>query len=619
MQLGLRLRLGFLTLLILSATVVIPVGGADKIFPAGIINVASLTQNDRGLHLPPRAEAISPRDLPSPSGAASTIQPSSVGTLSTTKVAQLFGFVGLDQAQSCTCVPPDVQVAAGPSHIVEMVNLEMAVYSKQGLTNKTLALSSFFKTASSDFISDPKVLYDQLSTRWFASILDVTTGSVRAAVSSTSDPTGNWTIYNLASSACPDQPTIGLSNDKFVASANDFTNQCNGGFAGAQYWVLNKSQMLTGSPVSFSSIGPNNGLLSAHPAQSLGSTTTQYLVSLIVNHGSLVTTSVRLLAVTGVPGVSTVSTTTTTLSVSTLGTPPSGVEPGTSSTIDTADFRPQDVVWLNGKLWFGLNDACTPSGDTQNRSCVRLTEVNTSTSPASVAQDFDYGLKANYYYYPSVKFDKTGNLVVVYGYSNSTVYPSIAITGQLVTDPPKTLAPPVIVEQGSAADTSTRFGDYFGSGVDPSDASIVWVSGEYHDPMTGSCGSNGSCWSTFISSATLTGFTLSIAPSSVSLTNGGVAQSSAQVTNLNGFVGNVSVSASFPSASLQAVIVPSMVNSAGDSTITIFASSSTVPGVYDGTVTATSGSMSRSMPLAVNVTQAITFSVGGGGGPVRSS
>lgn len=420
---------------------------------------------------------------------------------SNTHVGLLSGFEGLNETQSCACVPPDVQVASGPNHVVEMVNLEGEIFSKQGVTVKTFALSSLFSTGS-DSISDPKVLFDNLSGRWFTSIVDISLGSVIVGVSSTNDPTGTFVSYSLnAGGNLPDQPIIGVSNDKFVAAANDIFSRS---FVGSQYWVLNKSEMLNGAAVSFVTSGANGGFFSIHPVQSLSPTTTQFMVSQIVSRKSLLTNSVELFSVTGVPGVSTVSVGTNVLSVSTLNSPPGGVQPGTASTINTGDFRIQSAVWFAGKLWYVLNEGCTPSGDTQVRSCIRLTMIDTATSPAVVKQDFDSAASGQYLFYPAVAMDANGDLDLIYGYSSSTIFPSVAVTGQLITDPADSLATPRTLKAGSAADTSTRYGDYFGAGLDPSSPTTIWAAGEYHSNTTGSCGSFGSCWSTFIGSFAMT-------------------------------------------------------------------------------------------------------------------
>jgi hypothetical protein len=128
--------------------------------------------------------------------------------------------------------------------------------------------------------------------------------------------------------------------------------------------------------------------------------------------------------------------------------------------------------------------------------------IDTTTSPAAVKQDFDFGVNGQYLYYPALKMDGIGDLDLIYGYSSSTIFSSLAVTGQSATDPANSLTPPQTLKAGSATDTSTRYGDYFGSGLDPSNRNIVWVAGEYHSDTTGACGSFGSCWSTFIGSIT---------------------------------------------------------------------------------------------------------------------
>jgi len=199
------------------------------------------------------------------------------------------GFDGIDASQSGGWTPPDVAMGAGPHHIVEMVNLAGQVYNKDGTPSTSLfSLSSFFGTGV-DSLSDPRILYDSQSGRWFASILDITSSGVKIAVSGTNDPTGSWTIYNVPfspSGTCPDQPRIGVSNDKFVVSANDFSNFCGvfGGtssFIGADFFVFDKTELISGavSLTKFQHFGPDLTKSAITPVQSLSSTNSEYMVS----------------------------------------------------------------------------------------------------------------------------------------------------------------------------------------------------------------------------------------------------------------------------------------------------------------------------------------------------
>ena len=618
-----RVALTILTILIVFPIVVIEDAGARGIVTANGADsstVGHLAGASSGMisplfetelrNLPTVATSVidqgspvlrSPRALTS--SGANSFGAAASATQSSSSISLLSSFDGLNQIQSCACVPPDVQIATGPSRIVEMVNLEGEIFTKQGVFNQTFSLSAFFRTGS-DSISDPKVLFDAGSGRWFASLVDITTNSVRLGVSSTNDPAGQWVFYSLsAGSVLPDQPILGFSDDKVAVAANDFSGNT---FVGSQFWVLNKSQLLAGITTAFFTPGSNSGEFSIHPVQSLSSTTTQYMVSGIVSRKVLSTTSLRLYTVTGIPGVSTVNVVTNNLSVSTIGTLsggvlPGGVQPGTSATIDTADIRIQTAVWYKGVAWIGLDDACTPTGDTQLRSCIRLTKIATNT--LLVSQDFDFGARLEYSFYPALSVDNNGNLMMTYGYSNATIFPSLAITGQLTTDPMGSMAMPRTLKIGTAADTSTRYGDYFGAALDPSDPSIIWVAGEYHNSSTGSCQSFGSCWSTLVGSASMTGFTISASPSSIRLSAVSAASSNVSFTSVNGFVGLVSTNSSKSNGITVSPAQPVNLTSGSPATIklsfTVLATTSL--GNYSVTVTGSNGNVSRVTNLLLTV------------------
>src|SRR5215469_11260523 len=82
----------------------------------------------------------------------------------------------------------------------------------------------------SDSMTDPVLLFDSQSNRWFATISDTTVHSIRVAVSQTADPTGVWRVYNFPfgsqSDNCSDQPFMGVSEDKFVVTVNNWANHC---------------------------------------------------------------------------------------------------------------------------------------------------------------------------------------------------------------------------------------------------------------------------------------------------------------------------------------------------------------------------------------------------------
>ena len=236
------------------------------------------------------------------------------------------GFEGLGENGGLV---PDVQVAAGPDHIFEMVNTGGEIYTKTGTSIQVIALSGlppnpgFFNIATTDFISDPQILYDASSNRWFATILDVSTHSVKVGVSTSRDPTSQWNIYdfpfNSQPNNCADRPSVGISDDKFVISVNNAANNCNRylqgavrqsgsvcsnpsgcspEWRGAQYTVVSKSDLIRGVTTPASQQFPSDlHESSIQPVRSLSSTSTLYMVE---TKGR----SIRLFSLTGtVPNV----------------------------------------------------------------------------------------------------------------------------------------------------------------------------------------------------------------------------------------------------------------------------------------------------------------------------
>ncbi len=383
----------------------------------------------------------------------------------------------------CSCSPPDPNLGVGQNQVFEMVNLAGIIYNKDGtLAKNTFPLSGFFQLSSTSpmSISDPQIIYDNGSHRWFASIVDIFNKRVLFAVSTSEDPTGTWNLYaTRKSSNLPDQPFIGVSDDKFVISANDYKGFA-GPYAGVQYWIFNKSELVAGkSTVNFSTNKPNPAYFSVHPANHLGTSSGLFYM---ITVGIGTTNTATLFTVSGIPTATTTPTVTTnSFSIKTMSIPPGALQPGTTTTMNTNDNRVLSAVWQNNNLWFSANDACIPNGDATARSCARLINITTSgTSPPTKVQDFDYASSGQYFFYPAVSLSQS-QLVVVYGLSSFTVYPSLLATGQAPSDGINTLQTPATIRSGSQPDTSTRYGDYFGAATDPNPtaSSTFWVAGEY--------------------------------------------------------------------------------------------------------------------------------------------
>ena len=344
----------------------------------------------------------------------------------TTSSVVLAKFEGL--TQNC-CIPPDVQVAAGTKYVVEMVNLDGAIYTKNGTLVKPFGLEFLFNPTVKESqelhvsITDPVLLFDNTSGRWFASISDITSHSIRVAVSKTDDPTGVWRIYNFPfefqSNNCSDQPFIGLSEDKFIVTVNNWGNDCNWysdnqspEFRGVQFTIADKTDLLNGSG-SVRSIQSQADLnyFSLHPVITLSPTTTL----LIATAGDFNHDKLQLLYIDG-PSLYNLHIRTISYVIQDTHVAPDGIQSTERSSttrqqttttataakepkVSTGDARIQSAIWYQGKLWLAFNDGCFISGDTKSRSCIRLIQIDTITN--RVIQDFDIGALASSLYYPA--------------------------------------------------------------------------------------------------------------------------------------------------------------------------------------------------------------------------
>jgi len=190
-------------------------------------------------------------------------------------VNQITGFDGLVQTQF---IPPDVQIATGPNYVVELVNVNGRIWDTNGTFELDFTLEDLFNTSDVPF--DPKILYDTQSGRWFASATTFA-NDVHIAVSTTDDPRGNWNHYIISfpNNRFPDQPRIGMSDDKFVVSMNLFHPNAPFYF-GVTLFIIDKSQMVAGVSANAQQVNLGTSRFSVKPVQSLSSTSTLYMVSI---------------------------------------------------------------------------------------------------------------------------------------------------------------------------------------------------------------------------------------------------------------------------------------------------------------------------------------------------
>ena len=148
-------------------------------------------------------------------------------------------------------VPPDLQGAAGPEHLLTMLNTTFVAQRKNdGAVVRTWTPSEFWgPIAAGDLLFDPRVAFDALEGRWIAAIATegVTAApAVLLAVSETADPTGSWRFQKLPAGggAYAEFPLVGYNGRWIVVTSNLVSST--GFLDGSAIWVVEKAALLAG-------------------------------------------------------------------------------------------------------------------------------------------------------------------------------------------------------------------------------------------------------------------------------------------------------------------------------------------------------------------------------------
>ena len=106
---------------------------------------------------------------------------------------------------SLPVAPPETQIAVSPGYVAEAVNISLTVWSRTGASPgaliRSVGLDSFFHVPTGYSFTDPRLVDDTSSNRWFLSGFAVDASDntqTYITTSATSDPTGAWNITRVA-------------------------------------------------------------------------------------------------------------------------------------------------------------------------------------------------------------------------------------------------------------------------------------------------------------------------------------------------------------------------------------------------------------------------------------
>jgi hypothetical protein len=441
-----------------------------------------------------------------------------------------------------TAIPPDTMGAAGPSHLMTMLNSQVRIQTRTGADLGTVSLAAFW-TAGTDLVGDPfdpKLVYDSLSGRWLATVDadgELPTSQVWFAISSTSDPTGAWSFFGFpADSAFPsgsmwaDFPGLGVNSTWIAITNNMFSVAPLPGFVGAKMWVMDKASALAGGPLiltvfpaGFDLVMDVDGFV-LQPAVTFDATEPKLY---IVDNSGVYSGGVFLLRMSELTGTGPSPAwaptaggpfpgtglffVTNNFDFDQIGAPQQGVaatcdggaqngQPCTSDAdcppglptascrlVSTNDLRILNAVFRNGRIW------CTHSAglpvDAVDRTAVFWYQIDPAlmvTTGAPILQSgvLDGGAGVHHFF-PSIAVNKNDDACIGFSRSDGTRFVEGVFTGRAGTDPPDTMAPIAVLKAGEDSYLKDfgfkeiRWGDYSATVVDPTDDETFWTIQEY--------------------------------------------------------------------------------------------------------------------------------------------
>jgi hypothetical protein len=533
------------------------------------------------------------------------------------------GGPGFEGVPASGYAPPDTNMAVGPNHIVQWVNIRFAIYDKSGniLAGYPKAGNAFWQgfggPCETRNDGDPIIQYDAIADRWIAAQF-VSAGPPYYqcfAISQTGDPSGAYNRYSYAfTDAFPDYPKVSVWPSAYFASYNMFAST-SGGWVGPRICAYDRAAMLSGANALQECFNPGSAYGSLVPSDLDGGrafappSPTGYFLD--YGNNSLLLWRFTPNFVT--PANASLSGPISMAAASFAPACGGGTcipQSGGSNLDSLADRLMYRLAYRN----FGDHEAMVVNHSVTAGTSVgvRWYEIrNPLTSPV-IYQQSTFAPDTAYRWMGSAAMDKAGNMAVGYTASSSTTVPSIRYSGRETTDPLNTLqTEQVIYTSGGPQSGLSRWGDYSAMRIDPSDDCTFWYTSEYI-PSAGSFN-----WRTRVAafkfnscgSGATPDFSIGATPASSTVNATGTTGYTVSTTALNAFSGTVTFSISGLPVNASGSFAPPSVTAGGSSTLTI-STTGAAAGTYPLTITGTSGALVHSANVNLVVT-APDFTISG--------
>jgi putative Ig domain-containing protein len=422
-------------------------------------------------------------------------------------------------------LPPSPMGAVGPSQILLVINGRIRTFNKStgGLDGALdVTTDAFFASVLNPggcspacYTTDPRVVFDRLSQRWFISMINASAAPNRILIAVSSGATitsqSSFTFYYFVQDQVgggtqdnglfADFPSLGVDNYALYIGVNMFdTSKTPWEYRSATGFVINKANLLaeTLTVTAFRQIGTSVGNIASPVGVTVSdsSVTQGFFVGMDLRNSG----TIRLRRISNPGGTPILSST---ISIFGPATGPPFTVPAQGSTplpLDAIDDRLMNAQIINGSLWtthsikvnrFGVTgDFVNP----EDRNGMRFYEITNLSGTPSLRQSgtlYDTAVtNPQYYWVGSIATSGQGHTALASSYAGPTKYAGVAFDGRYAGDALGTLDPTVNKTNGGGAYNAQtlcspncfqRWGDYSTSTLDPSDFMTFWTFQMYTD------------------------------------------------------------------------------------------------------------------------------------------
>jgi hypothetical protein len=383
-------------------------------------------------------------------------------------------FEGVNQGTAGGGFPPDTEGTTGINHFVEVTNSHVDVFLKSnGSRVKSVSLATFLGYFTKGLF-DPRVVYDRTWNRWVITAEAFQESSTVQryfiAVSTTSDPTASFFIYNLNATQFAgtnnffDFPQLGLDQDAVLFTGNVFSPSS---YLGPRLLAVAKARLYNGLGFSVPVFSPGSSFGTLAPPIVLDQDAKTYIASARPSGNALQLFTLRdssrafgatLSAAANVP-------------VTAYSVPSPALQPasGNANRLDSGDSRFVNAGTQNGGFVWQVHTI------EFGRAAVRWYKINAVTNSVVISRN-QFQTSTSSDFNASIAANDSGDVYLTWSSSSPSVFPQVIFTGEKSGSFPPTAG--TVFFTSSVALTGNfdsnfglqRWGDYSAVTVDPTNA-----------------------------------------------------------------------------------------------------------------------------------------------------